>query len=164
VDGEVGSGKSTFVDFYLRSFCATHSVTKDRFKEKLIINIDFRAVHSAGEFQRRFFERTRTSLETAFRLHGYDIETLDTFAMWHRLCYSAEQTKSSHSPRPLTTSWALPRQSFPIALGTRSARLFRHFKVWLQDPRARNFFFGEKRWSVLPSMTNIAKTVAPSPI
>jgi hypothetical protein len=85
VEGEVGSGKSTLVNFYLRSYCANDPATAKYFAEKLIINIDFRRVSTPQEFEKKFFKITRKCIEAACAHHKYEIESVDQFAMWETL-------------------------------------------------------------------------------
>ena len=63
--GSVGSGKSTFVDYYLRCFCPNSSERKELFSEKLVLHFDLKGRQSAAEADARIWRNLERSLRRA---------------------------------------------------------------------------------------------------
>ena len=60
--GGVGTGKSTFMDYYLRCYCPTESKHKARFSEKLPIIINAKGKHSDGDLIKSFYQQACSAI------------------------------------------------------------------------------------------------------
>jgi hypothetical protein len=83
--GDVGCGKSTLVDFYLRSYCPKGH--ENEYRRKLIVNVDLRNVASVADFDRVFYRDLRAAIREEYKTKtgGFDINSVDDYAMWdHR--------------------------------------------------------------------------------
>lgn len=67
ITGDVGSGKSTLIEFYLRCYCPRDPKVRDKFKQKLIIHIDCEGLKTGSDleymFWKRSYERVKQSVE-----------------------------------------------------------------------------------------------------
>lgn len=61
--GHVGCGKSTVLDFYLRSYCPNLSPHREKFREKLVIDVDVKGFDSSTDFSRKFYNRAKHRIE-----------------------------------------------------------------------------------------------------
>jgi len=83
VKSDVGCGKSTFVDFFLRCYCPSNRERKQLYLDnKLIINIDTRSVQNVSEFNDIFFHKMREKIERICLKNKYEIEIENNCAMW----------------------------------------------------------------------------------
>jgi hypothetical protein len=60
--GGVGTGKSTFIDYYLRCYCPTLSINKKLFEEKLPIIINAKAKHTPGDLVTSFYRQASRAI------------------------------------------------------------------------------------------------------
>jgi hypothetical protein len=72
--GNVGSGKSTLVDFYLRCFCAENSAHRDEFDQKLVIYFDAGVVQDNTDFYHLFFLSIQSSVRKQCLDRHFDID------------------------------------------------------------------------------------------
>ena len=94
--GDVGIGKSTLVDFYLRSYCPDRR--SDDWKELLIVDIDFRNVSTLEDFDSVFYREFRIAIIRSFRMNrsGFDLISADNYAMWNaRFDWESEHHKKA---------------------------------------------------------------------
>ena len=82
VVGEIGVGKSTLVDFYLRSYCPSQKAKE--WKEKLIVSVDLRNVPTIKEFDEQFYSQLRIAIVNRLKIKSseFDITSDDAYAMW----------------------------------------------------------------------------------
>lgn len=85
VEGAVGSGKSTFIDYYLRCYCPNEGTHQAHFAAKLIINVDFRSTPSVVEFDKRLYEEARQQIRNACTEISFAIEVEDDYEFWNPL-------------------------------------------------------------------------------
>jgi hypothetical protein len=72
--GELGVGKSTLIDYYLRCHCPTQEGRQDEFSKKLIIHFDAGVIFDNHDFYHLFFQQIQS--EIRFRCAGkMDIES-----------------------------------------------------------------------------------------
>ena len=82
IQGEVGCGKSTFVDYYQRCYGPHSGRHAAEFPSQLLIVVDLRSLPSTEAFDEYFYHEVRHHIVSAFDTHALDIESLDNFAMW----------------------------------------------------------------------------------
>ena len=75
ITGSVGSGKSTFVDYYLRCYCPNYSARRFSYGEKLVLHFDLKGRQTAKEADARIWRNLKKSLERA----GIDPEEFGDF-------------------------------------------------------------------------------------
>ncbi|WP_428305429.1 hypothetical protein [Lacipirellula sp.] len=81
--GEAGIGKSTLVNYFLRSHCP--STNSHRYDHKLILNVRCRGISTAEQFDNYFFPSVKLDIESAFRRHNCDLTSLNDYAIWDDL-------------------------------------------------------------------------------
>jgi hypothetical protein len=82
IEGMVGSGKSTFVEYYLRCYCPHTGIRAKDFSAKLILLIDFRSTPSAQEFDKRLFKIARTQILAACAKVSFKLEVENCYSFW----------------------------------------------------------------------------------
>ncbi len=70
VTGPVGSGKSTFVDYYLRHFCPEKGDYPKEFDKKLVVYFDARGLEYQAYASHAFFDRLQSAIEVHCKEHN----------------------------------------------------------------------------------------------
>lgn len=73
VTGPVGSGKSTFVDYYLRYYCPEEGELRDEFEKKLVVYFDARGLENQSYASQAFFDRLVSAIAVHCKDHGLSI-------------------------------------------------------------------------------------------
>jgi len=74
--GGIGCGKSTLIDFYLRSFCPHVSENREKFLQKLIIHVDVKGIPAVGDFTNKFFNKIKERIEERCNQGNFPISQL----------------------------------------------------------------------------------------
>ena len=85
LQADVGSGKSTFIDYYLRSYCPNHQSRSYDFRKKLIITVDLRSVSTPNSLEDICYSAIRQEVSSYMANEGVDLVSHDCFAMWDPL-------------------------------------------------------------------------------
>lgn len=73
ITGSVGSGKSTFVDYYLRHYCPEKGDHRAEFDKKLVVYFDARGLEHHAYANQAFFDRLLSAIDVHCREHGLAI-------------------------------------------------------------------------------------------
>lgn len=76
VIGNVGCGKSTFIEYYLRSNCPCDEKNCYDFKNKIIIKINTRLIHDEEHFHSKFYSRTKDAILASCEEFSINIEEI----------------------------------------------------------------------------------------
>lgn len=120
VKGVPGSGKSTLIDFYLRSYCPTQGKRQSEFKRKIPIIIDFNLTSTIEDFDYWLYREIRTSVLGSMP----ELESMDQFAM-----FEPELQFNGHIFQVAYGSLSLPEQT------SVKARLVQECKSRISDRR-----------------------------
>ena len=84
IEGAVGCGKSTLIDYYLRCYCPDDPERRKDFDRKLIISIDLRSVRTTTQFEERFYPKIREAIRAFYhqRGEGQDLDSEDSYVLW----------------------------------------------------------------------------------
>ena len=105
--GDIGSGKSTLIKYYLRCFCPNSGQHKDDFKKKLIIYLDAIDYPYVAESADNFYHYVKDAIEATFKEVGLEIEpyikkrSLHGFNIREWVRYALEEiSQLTHRPAP----------------------------------------------------------------
>ena len=73
IKGDKGCGKSTFINYYLRSFCPNDLATKEKFLQKLLIFVDCSLFNKIRFFEEKFYSKARDSIVYACALRNIPV-------------------------------------------------------------------------------------------
>jgi hypothetical protein len=73
ITGAVGSGKSTFVDYYLRYYCPEKGKWRQEFDRKLVVYFDARGLENQNYASQAFYSRLHNALKVHCKEHNLSI-------------------------------------------------------------------------------------------
>jgi hypothetical protein len=72
--GQVGCGKSTLIDYYLRCFCPSRGARAEDFDQKFILHFDAIGIQDAVEYSYNFFNLAQSMLRFHSEQRDFDID------------------------------------------------------------------------------------------
>ncbi len=72
--GQVGCGKSTLIDYYLRCYCPNDPESKEYYDRKLVINVDVKRVQTIERFNKVFYRKASKKIDLKCKERGIDYQ------------------------------------------------------------------------------------------